>query len=66
MQVQMFGQTKSTTHESLMKVMNGTNLKFGKNVLRMASTGIDRQWLANSALLSQEWTTKWAHIPKVN
>lgn len=65
MQVQMFGHAKTMTHETLMKVMDGTNLKFGKDVLRLASTGIDRHWLANSALLSQTWTTKWSHIPKV-
>ncbi|PCI85476.1 MAG: hypothetical protein COB24_12860 [Hyphomicrobiales bacterium] len=65
MQVQMFGQAKSTTHESLMKVMDSTNSRFGKDVLRLASTGIDRFWLANSALLSQEFTTELSQIPKV-
>lgn len=65
MPVQMFGLAKSAAHESLMKVIDSTNSKIGKDTLRLASTGITRNWLAGSSFLSKKSTTKWPHIPKV-
>ncbi len=53
--------------ESVMTVLDAINHRFGRNMLRPASVGFEKQdWHMNQQLLSRCYTTRWPDILRIN
>lgn len=51
--------------ESLMKLLDKTNRRFGKNTLNYASEGLNQPWQMNRKFKSPAYTTCWDELPKI-
>ena len=49
----------------LMSVMDGINARFGKETIKLASSGIERKWTLKAEMRSPRYTTVWNEIPIV-
>ncbi len=64
-QVQLFAN-EDPKHESLMKIMDGLNDKFGAHKIKIASQDLERTWKMRQEHLSPQYTTKLSEIIEVN
>ncbi len=51
--------------ESLMKLLDKTNRRFGKNTLNYASEGLNQPWQMNRRFKSPAYTTCWDELPEI-
>lgn len=49
----------------LMAAMDAVNRQFGRDTLKLASTGIERRWAMRSENRSPRYTTRWEELPEV-
>ena len=47
----------------LMEVMDAVNEKAGRGALRLAASGLKREWRMKRQMLSPRYTTRWAEVP---
>lgn len=52
-------------NDSLMKVFDGLNHKYGPDTLFIAGQGIDQKWSMKREMLSPCYTTRWNDIPTI-
>ncbi len=65
-QVSLFGGEGKETcarQDRLMRAMDAVNARYGRDSLRVASSGIDRPWRFQSPLRSPRYTTRWGELP---
>ncbi len=51
--------------DKLMQVIDGINKVEGKGTLFLAAQGVSKPWYMRQQFTSQQYTTKWEHIPVV-
>ncbi len=56
----------SQKQKKLMQVMDSINGLWGKNKIRIASTGFNNSWAMRREMKSPDYTTCWAEIPVVH
>lgn len=49
----------------LMSVFDGLNQRYGQQTLFLAAQGIEQKWQMRRQLLTPQYTTNWADLPKV-
>ena len=49
----------------LMAAMDAVNRQFGRDALKLASTGTERRWAMRSENRSPRYTTRWEELPEV-
>ena len=65
-QTSLFGAIENNRESSkLMYVMDAINAKFGKETIKLASSGIERKWILKAEMRSPKYTTIWDEIPIV-
>lgn len=52
-------------HKVLMKTIDNLNRRWGSGTLRLASEGLDVDWLPKQTLRSPRYTTRWEELPVV-
>ena len=65
-QVSLFGGEGKETcarQDRLMRAMDAVNARYGRDSLRVASSGMDRPWRFQSPLRSPRYTTRWGELP---
>jgi DNA polymerase V len=65
MQHGLFDGADRERSESLMKVIDKINTRFGGRGLRWAVEGIDQHWQSKHNCLSRKYTTRWDELPTV-
>lgn len=61
----LFDEVDRPKHSALMKSIDKINRKYGRNMVRVAATGINRKWKLRQERLSPQYTTEWKSIIKV-
>ena len=61
----LFEKTSRKSIEELMRVMDQMNHRYGRETIRIASSGFERPWMMARELLSPSYTTIWEDIPTV-
>ncbi|MBN1796262.1 MAG: Y-family DNA polymerase [Sedimentisphaerales bacterium] len=64
-QLGLFGGCDKGKSESLMKVIDKINSRFGGRGLRWAAEGFEQPWQAKQNRLSKKYTTQWDELPQV-
>ena len=65
-QTSLFSAIENNKKSSaLMSAMDIINAKFGKETIKLASTGIERKWTLKAEMRSPRYTTVWDEIPVV-
>ncbi|MBT5855258.1 Y-family DNA polymerase [bacterium] len=49
----------------ILKAMDSINTRYGQDMIRSLSTGLDREWRTVSELKSPAYTTQWGELPVV-
>lgn len=62
-QTDMFNVPK--VNPLLMKALDGINSRYGSDTLFMAAQGTEQKWAMRRELLTPQYTTNWASIPKI-
>ena len=65
-QQDLFTPQQSLQSRELMQILDKVNLRYGRNTVQLASTGVQAQWRMKRDFLSPRYTTRWADIPKVS
>lgn len=67
-QAEIFDLTEAQKAKSaaLMRTMDRINLVYGRETIRLASTGYDRPWAMVAERRTPRYTTRWDELPKVN
>lgn len=63
--LELDNETARQKKDSLMKLLDKTNRRFGKKTLNYASEGLEQQWQMNRKYKSPAYTTCWNELPKV-
>lgn len=50
----------------LMQACDALNNRYGSSTLFLAAQGIEQKWAMRRQLLTPQYTTKWAHLPKIS
>ncbi len=61
----LFGKTSRKSTQELMRVVDQMNQRYGRETIRVASSGIERPWMMARDFLSPSYTTRWEDIPTV-
>ena len=66
-QLSFYEQDREQEQDSknLMQVMDYINNRYGKEALKYACAGVEKDWEMRRELVSREFTTNWDEIPKV-
>ncbi len=64
-QFDLFHPGQSLHSEKVMKVLDKTNLLYGRNALFLGSEGVVQKWAMRQQYKSPAYTTQWADIPVV-
>jgi len=62
MQAVMFASQNPEMSERVMAAMDAINARFGRGMVRTASTGIQQTWKTRQTLLSARYTTRLSEI----
>ena len=65
-QTSLFGEQSRPSLDLAMQVMDGLNKRFGKETVRVASSGYKRPWWMARERLSPCYTTRWEDLPRVS
>jgi DNA polymerase V len=61
-QLDLFTENNQAKQQALMKLMDQTNLNFGKKVIRLAAEGTSQPWKMKQAKRSPRFTTRWNEL----
>ena len=61
----LFEKTSEQSTRELMRVVDQMNHRYGRETLRITSSGYDRPWMMAREFLSPSYTTRWDDIPTV-
>lgn len=61
----LFEKTPGKATGELMRVVDQMNHRYGRETIRIATSGFDRPWMMARELLSPSYTTRWEDIPTV-
>jgi DNA polymerase V len=50
---------------AIMAVLDGLNSRYGRDTLRLGSTGTEKRWKARADMCSPRFTTRWEDLPVV-
>lgn len=64
-QSQLFALRESKVSAAAMTAMDAINIRFGSGVIRLSSTGRNRDWQPRASLLSDRYTTRLSEIVHV-
>ena len=64
-QYDLFHQGQSNRSDKVMRVLDNTNLKHGRNALFIGSEGVVQKWAMRQQYKSPAYTTQWSDIPVV-
>jgi DNA polymerase V len=64
-QYDLFHQGQSNRSDKVMRVLDNTNLKHGRNALFIGSEGVVQKWAMRQQYKSPAYTTRWSDIPVV-
>jgi len=65
-QTSLFSAIENNQESSkLMSAMDAINAKFGKETIKLASSGIERKWTLKAEMRSPRYTTMWDELPIV-
>ena len=64
-QQHLFPPAGDSRHKQLMEALDQVNNRWGRDILRYASSGLAREWSMKQAWKSQAYTTKWEELPIV-
>lgn len=65
-QIGLFDTEDRTKLETISKLMDSINSKFGRNTLNLAIQGTTKIWQPNAKMLSPKYTTNWDDIPVIS
>lgn len=58
-------EIKNSKKQAIMKSMDKTNMKYGRNTLKLATLGVNQDWKMQSNMRSKRYTTVWEELLKV-
>lgn len=58
--------TPTQKNSALMQVLDNINQRYGNDSAFIAAQGTEQKWAMRRQLLSPQYTTRWADIPKIN
>ena len=61
----LFEKASGESTQELMRLMDRMNQRYGRETVRIASSGIERPWMMARSFLSPRYTTRWEDIPTV-
>ncbi|MCC4226273.1 MAG: Y-family DNA polymerase [Pseudomonadota bacterium] len=62
-QADLFNPTPNNA--PLMSVFDGLNQRYGQNTMFLGAQGIEQKWQMRRQMLTPQYTTRWADLPKV-
>ena len=67
-QVEIFDltETQKSRSAALMRTMDRINMQYGRETIRLASSGYDRPWAMVAERRTPRYTTRWDELPKVS
>ncbi|GEO11598.1 Y-family DNA polymerase [Segetibacter aerophilus] len=66
LQGNFFAASSSTEHKFLMSKVDNINFSMRNELVKVASSGVDRPWKMKQELLSKRYTTRWVELREVN
>lgn len=64
-QFDLFSRGQSAESETLMRVIDSINKRYGRGSIFTAAEGVDRKWVMNQNFKSPSYTTNWNQLPVV-
>jgi DNA polymerase V len=65
-QLNLFALPEESGSESIMKALDQVNDRWGRDMLRYASSGLIREWSMKQTRKSPAYTTSWGELPVAN
>jgi len=65
-QTSLFGHAQTERTDQLMKTMDKLNRRYGRETIRVASSGFERPWWMARERLSPCYTTRWSDLPVID
>jgi DNA polymerase V len=65
-QLNLFASSEESGNESVMKALDQVNDRWGRDMLRYASSGLIREWSMKQTRKSPAYTTSWGELPVAN
>jgi DNA polymerase V len=66
LQGNFFAASSSNEHKSLMSKVDNINFSMRNELVKVASSGVDRPWKMKQELLSKRYTTRWVELREVS
>ncbi len=63
--LELTNESQTQKKDSLMKILDSANSRFGKGILSYASEGTNKPWQMTRNFKSKNYTTCWAELPEI-